>query len=117
LQSLKRSLKRKAPVTLLAAPTSQALMCSSQRLIQKKEPSLVTANSVLSILAADYPIEKLACYVSDDGGALLTYEAMAEAASFAQLWVPFCRKHDIEPRNPEAYFNLKRDPYNNKVHA
>jgi cellulose synthase-like protein len=83
----------------------------------EKEPSLVTANSVLSILAADYPIEKLACYVSDDGGALLTYEAMAEAASFAQLWVPFCRKHDIEPRNPEAYFNLKRDPYNNKVHA
>ncbi|KAF4401739.1 hypothetical protein G4B88_000787 [Cannabis sativa] len=81
----------------------------------EKEPPLVTANTILSILAAEYPVEKLACYVSDDGGALLTFEAMAEAASFAHLWVPFCRKHDIEPRNPESYFNMKRDPYKNKV--
>ncbi|OAY81926.1 Cellulose synthase-like protein D1 [Ananas comosus] len=80
-----------------------------------KEPVLVTANTVLSILAADYPVEKLACYLSDDGGALLTFEAMAEAANFADLWVPFCRKHRIEPRNPESYFSLKRDPYRNKV--
>ncbi|KAE9464665.1 hypothetical protein C3L33_03466, partial [Rhododendron williamsianum] len=81
----------------------------------EKEPPLVTANTILSILATDYPVEKLACYVSDDGGALLTFEAMAEAASFSNLWVPFCRKHDIEPRNPESYFNLKKDPYKNKV--
>ncbi|KAJ8771363.1 hypothetical protein K2173_026540 [Erythroxylum novogranatense] len=81
----------------------------------EKEPPLVTANTILSILACDYPVEKLACYVSDDGGALLTFEAMAEAASFANIWVPFCRKHNIEPRNPESYFNLKRDPYKNKV--
>ncbi|KAK6934939.1 hypothetical protein RJ641_035094 [Dillenia turbinata] len=81
----------------------------------EKEPPLVTANTILSILAVDYPVEKLSCYVSDDGGALLTFEAMAEAASFANLWVPFCRKHSIEPRNPETYFNLKRDPYKDKV--
>ncbi|EYU45259.1 hypothetical protein ABFS82_05G067800 [Erythranthe guttata] len=81
----------------------------------EKEPPLVTANTILSILAADYPVEKLSCYVSDDGGALLTFEAMAEAASFANLWVPFCRKHGIEPRNPESYFSLKRDPFKNKV--
>ncbi|KAG5540206.1 hypothetical protein RHGRI_020437 [Rhododendron griersonianum] len=81
----------------------------------EKEPPLVTANTILSILAAEYPVEKLSCYVSDDGGALLTFEAMAEAASFANLWVPFCRKHDIEPRNPESYFSLKRDPYKNKM--
>uniref|UniRef100_A0A0E0BE83 Uncharacterized protein n=2 Tax=Oryza TaxID=4527 RepID=A0A0E0BE83_9ORYZ len=81
----------------------------------EKEPVLVTANTILSILAADYPVDKLACYVSDDGGALLTFEAMAEAASFANLWVPFCRKHEIEPRNPDSYFNLKRDPFKNKV--
>ncbi|XP_022989294.1 cellulose synthase-like protein D4 [Cucurbita maxima] len=80
----------------------------------EKEPVLVTANTILSILAVDYPVEKLACYVSDDGGALLTFEAMAEAASFADLWVPFCRKHDIEPRNPESYFSLKVDPTKNK---
>lgn len=83
----------------------------------EKEPPLVTANTILSILASDYPVEKLSCYVSDDGGALLTFEAMAEAASFAHIWVPFCRKHDIEPRNPDSYFNLKRDPYKNKVRS
>jgi cellulose synthase-like protein len=81
----------------------------------EKEPVLVTANTILSILAADYPVEKLACYLSDGGGALLIFEAMAEAASFANLWVSFCRKHDIEPRNPDSYFNLKRDPFKNKV--
>ncbi|XP_041000885.1 cellulose synthase-like protein D4 [Juglans microcarpa x Juglans regia] len=80
----------------------------------EKEPPLVTACTILSILAVDYPVEKIACYVSDDGGALLTFEAMAEAASFADLWVPFCRKHNIEPRNPETYFSLKVDPTKNK---
>ncbi|XP_057460848.1 cellulose synthase-like protein D5 [Actinidia eriantha] len=80
-----------------------------------KEPPLVTANTILSILVVDYPVEKLACYVSDDGGSLVTFEALAEAASFAKIWVPFCRKHKIEPRNPEAYFGLKRDPLKNKV--
>ena len=83
----------------------------------EKEPPLVTANTILSILAADYPVEKLSCYVSDDAGALLTFEAMAEVASFAEIWVPFCRKHDIEPRNPESYFNLRGDPYKNKVRS
>ncbi|XP_050366337.1 cellulose synthase-like protein D4 isoform X2 [Argentina anserina] len=79
-----------------------------------KEPPLTTANTILSILAVDYPVEKVACYISDDGGALLTFEAMAEAASFADLWVPFCRKHNIEPRNPDSYFALKVDPTKNK---
>ena len=82
-----------------------------------KEPPLVTANTILSILAAEYPVEKLACYLSDDGGALLSFEALAEAASFARIWVPFCRKHSIEPRNPESYFLLKGDPTKNKVRA
>ncbi|KAL6847407.1 hypothetical protein ACP4OV_023260 [Aristida adscensionis] len=81
----------------------------------EKEPPLVTANTILSILAADYPVEKLACYLSDDGGALLTFEALAETASFARVWVPFCRKHGVEPRCPEAYFAQKRDFLKNKV--
>ncbi|CAI9105364.1 OLC1v1004272C2 [Oldenlandia corymbosa var. corymbosa] len=80
-----------------------------------KEPPLVTANTILSILSVDYPVEKVACYLSDDGGSLVTFEALAEAASFAKTWVPFCRKHNIEPRNPEAYFNQKSDPLKNKV--
>jgi cellulose synthase/poly-beta-1,6-N-acetylglucosamine synthase-like glycosyltransferase len=76
-----------------------------------KEPILSTANSILSILAADYPVEKNTCYLSDDSGMLLTYEAMVEAAKFATVWVPFCRKHGIEPRGPESYFELKSHPY------
>ncbi|KAG6524762.1 cellulose synthase-like protein D5 [Zingiber officinale] len=81
----------------------------------EKEPPLVTANTILSILAVDYPVEKLACYLSDDGGSLLTFEALAETATFARIWVPFCRKHTVEPRNPEAYFSQKRDFLKNKV--
>ncbi|RYR13513.1 hypothetical protein Ahy_B04g070466 isoform A [Arachis hypogaea] len=80
----------------------------------EKEPPLVTANTILSILGVEYPIEKVSCYISDDGGAILTFEAMAEAVKFAELWVPFCRKHNIEPRNPDAYFSIKKDPTKNK---
>ena len=76
-----------------------------------KEPILSTANSILSILAADYPVHRNTCYLSDDSGMLLTYEAMAEAAKFATIWVPFCRKHGIEPRGPDSYFELKSHPY------
>ncbi|XP_073279212.1 cellulose synthase-like protein D1 [Primulina huaijiensis] len=80
----------------------------------EKEPPLVTANTILSILAVEYPVEKLCIYLSDDGGAILTFEAMAEAVKFAEVWVPFCRKHNIEPRNPDSYFNQKTDPTKNK---
>ncbi|KAK8717933.1 hypothetical protein V6N13_045183 [Hibiscus sabdariffa] len=31
-----------------------------------KEPPIITANTVLSILAVDYPVEKVSCYVSDE---------------------------------------------------
>lgn len=50
-----------------------------------KEPPLVTANTILSILAVEYPIEKVALYISDDGGAILTFEAMAEAVNFSHV--------------------------------
>lgn len=80
------------------------------------EPILYTVNSVLSILATDYPVDKYACYLSDDGGALVHYEAMLEVASFARLWAPFCRKHSVEPRAPESYFGAKRrQPYTGSV--
>ncbi|KAK4256759.1 hypothetical protein QN277_006443 [Acacia crassicarpa] len=81
-----------------------------------KEPPLITANTVLSILAVDYPVDKVACYVSDDGAAMLTFEALSETSEFARKWVPFCKKYNIEPRAPEWYFNLKIDYLKNKVH-
>nr|DAD46411.1 TPA_asm: hypothetical protein HUJ06_016348 [Nelumbo nucifera] len=80
-----------------------------------KEPPLVTANTVLSILAVDYPVEKVSCYVSDDGAAMLTFEALSETSEFARKWVPFCKKFNIEPRAPEWYFAQKIDYLKDKV--
>jgi len=80
-----------------------------------KEPPLVTANTVLSILAVDYPVDKVSCYVSDDGASMLTFEALSETAEFARKWVPFCKKFGIEPRAPEFYFSLKVDYLKDKV--
>ncbi|XP_004290503.1 PREDICTED: cellulose synthase A catalytic subunit 2 [UDP-forming]-like [Fragaria vesca subsp. vesca] len=80
-----------------------------------KEPPLITANTVLSILAVDYPVDKVSCYVSDDGAAMLTFEALSETSEFARKWVPFCKKFNIEPRAPEWYFALKVDYLRDKV--
>lgn len=80
-----------------------------------KEPPLITANTVLSILAVDYPVDKVSCYVSDDGSAMLTFEALSETAEFARRWVPFCKKFSIEPRAPEFYFAQKIDYLKDKV--
>ncbi|KAJ6923634.1 cellulose synthase 7 [Populus alba x Populus x berolinensis] len=80
-----------------------------------KEPPLVTGNTLLSILAMDYPVEKISCYLSDDGASMCTFEAMSETAEFARKWVPFCKKYSIEPRAPEFYFALKIDYLKDKV--
>lgn len=80
-----------------------------------KEPPLVTANTVLSILAMDYPVDKNSCYISDDGASMLTFESLSETAEFARKWVPFCKKFAIEPRAPEMYFTLKVDYLKDKV--
>ncbi|KAK2972971.1 hypothetical protein RJ640_022028 [Escallonia rubra] len=71
-----------------------------------KEPVMEVMNTVLSAMALDYPPEKLAVYLSDDGGAALTLYAIKEACSFAKKsWLPFCRKYGIKTRCPEAYFS------------
>ncbi|KAL2508252.1 Cellulose synthase A catalytic subunit 4 [UDP-forming] [Forsythia ovata] len=80
-----------------------------------KEPPIITANTVLSILSVDYPVEKVTCYVSDDGASMLLFDALSETAEFARRWVPFCHKYSIEPRTPEFYFNEKIDYLKDKV--
>ncbi|TVU50414.1 hypothetical protein EJB05_01785, partial [Eragrostis curvula] len=69
------------------------------------EPPVVTVNTVLSLLAVDYPADKLACYVSDDGCSPVTFHALREATEFAKLWVPFCKRHDVQVRAPFVYFS------------
>ncbi|KAK7272279.1 hypothetical protein RJT34_28776 [Clitoria ternatea] len=68
------------------------------------EPPVIVVNTVLSLLALDYPANKLACYVSDDGCSPLTYYALVEASKFAKHWVPFCNKYNIQVRAPFRYF-------------
>ncbi|XP_057729313.1 cellulose synthase-like protein B4 [Arachis stenosperma] len=69
------------------------------------EPPIITANTVLSLLALDYPSNKLACYVSDDGCSPLTFYALVEASKFAKLWVPFCKKYNLQLRAPFRFFS------------
>ncbi|KAL9431171.1 hypothetical protein AB3S75_026376 [Citrus x aurantiifolia] len=80
-----------------------------------KEPPIITANTVLSILSMDYPVDKVSCYVSDDGASMLLFDALSETAEFARRWVPFCKKYIIEPRAPEFYFSQKIDYLKDKV--
>ncbi|KAL0324173.1 UNVERIFIED_CONTAM: Cellulose synthase-like protein G3 [Sesamum calycinum] len=69
-----------------------------------KEPPINVVNTALSVMAYDYPTEKLSVYVSDDGGSELTMFAFMEAAKFGKQWVPFCRENDITDRCPNAFF-------------
>ncbi|RZB76633.1 Cellulose synthase-like protein H1 isoform C [Glycine soja] len=69
------------------------------------EPPIITVNTVLSLLALDYPANKLACYVSDDGCSPLTFYALVEASKFAKFWVPFCKKYNVQVRAPFRYFS------------
>ncbi|KAI5605902.1 hypothetical protein BDE02_01G384200 [Populus trichocarpa] len=69
------------------------------------EPPILTVNTVISLLAVDYPADKLACYVSDDGCSPIIYYSLVEASKFAKIWVPFCKKYNIQTRAPFRYFS------------
>ncbi|CAK9316210.1 unnamed protein product [Citrullus colocynthis] len=70
----------------------------------KLEPPIMVVNTVLSWLAVDYPMGKLTCYVSDDGRSPILFYALVEASNFAKIWVPFCKKYNIQVRAPFRYF-------------
>lgn len=68
------------------------------------EPPAMVMSTVLSVMAYEYPPEKLSVYLSDDAGSELTFYALLEASRFAKSWIPFCKKFKVEPRSPAAYF-------------
>ncbi|CAL5055624.1 unnamed protein product [Urochloa decumbens] len=68
------------------------------------EPPMLVISTVLSVMAYDYPPEKLNIYLSDDAGSVTTLYALYEASEFAKHWIPFCKKYEVEPRSPAAYF-------------
>lgn len=74
------------------------------------ESPILTMNTVLSLLAVDYPDHKLACYLSDDGASPLTYYSLVETSKFAKIWVPFCKKYEIQVRAPFRYFTRSSIP-------
>ncbi|KAK1389055.1 hypothetical protein POM88_017233 [Heracleum sosnowskyi] len=74
------------------------------------EPPILTMNTILSLLAVDYPVEKLACYLSDEGASSLTYFALVETSTFAKTWLPFCKKYDISIRAPFRYYATSSVP-------
>ncbi|KAI3469711.1 hypothetical protein Pfo_026374 [Paulownia fortunei] len=83
-------------------PSIDVFVCTAD---PSKEPSLGVMNTVISAMALDYPPEKLAVYLSDDGGSSVTLHAIQEAWKFSKWWLPFCRKYELKTRCPEAYFS------------
>ncbi|XP_051129337.1 cellulose synthase-like protein G3 [Andrographis paniculata] len=83
-------------------PAVDVFICTAD---PKKEPVVEVMNTVVSAMALDYPPEKLAVYLSDEGGAAVTLDAMKEACGFARDWIPFCRKFGVKTRCPEAFFS------------
>ncbi|XP_050227415.2 LOW QUALITY PROTEIN: cellulose synthase-like protein G3 [Mercurialis annua] len=73
-----------------------------------KEPPISVVNTALSVMAYDYPAEKISVYISDDGGSCLTLFALMEAAKFAGHWLPFCEENNIIDRSPQVYFESRQ---------
>ena len=71
----------------------------------EKEPTVDVVDTVVSAIAMDYPPNKLAVYLSDDGACPLTLYGIREASEFAKVWLPFCRKYGIKSRCPKVFFS------------
>ena len=58
-------------------PGVDIFVCTANPII---EPPIMVINTVLYVMAYDYPSEKLSVYLSDDGGSNLTFYALLEAS-------------------------------------
>ncbi|KAL5972446.1 hypothetical protein ACLOJK_041701 [Asimina triloba] len=96
-----------------ALPGLDVFVCTAD---PKMEPPNLVINTVLSMMAHDWPSEKLSVYLSDDGGSDLTFYALLEASHFSKHWIPFCKKFNVEPRSPAVYFAASSHP-NDTQHA
>ncbi|KAA8527077.1 hypothetical protein F0562_008694 [Nyssa sinensis] len=88
-------------------PGVDVFVCTADPTI---EPPVMVINTVLSVMAYDYPPEKLSVYLSDDAGSDLTFFALLEASKFSKHWIPYCKKFNVEPRSPVAYLISEPDP-------
>ncbi|XP_073109213.1 cellulose synthase-like protein G3 [Elaeis guineensis] len=83
-------------------PALDVFICTAD---PHKEPPMSVVSTALSVMAFDYPTDRLSVYVSDDGGSEVTLFAFMEAAMFARYWLPFCRENGLQERSPEVYFS------------
>lgn len=83
-------------------PSIDIFVCTADHQI---EPPLMVVNTVLSVMAYNYPPDKLHVYLSDDGCSDLMFYALLEASRFSKHWLPFCRNFNIQPNSPAAYFS------------
>ncbi|KAF7815987.1 cellulose synthase-like protein E6 [Senna tora] len=83
-------------------PGVDIFVCTADPML---EPPIIVINTVLSLMSYNYPSNKLSVYLSDDGGSELTFYALLKASIFSKHWIPFCKRFNIEPRSPEAYFS------------
>ncbi|KAK8962244.1 Cellulose synthase-like protein E6 [Platanthera guangdongensis] len=83
-------------------PSIDVFICTADPTL---EPPKIVINTVLSVMAYDYPPEKLSVYVSDDGGSIFTFYALLEASRFAKSWIPFCKKFNVQPMSPAHFFS------------
>ncbi|XP_010912201.1 cellulose synthase-like protein G3 [Elaeis guineensis] len=83
-------------------PALDVFICTAD---PHKEPPMSVVSTALSVMAFDYPTDRLSVYVSDDGGSEVTLFAFVEAAMFARYWLPFCRENGLKERSPEVYFS------------
>ncbi|KAI3673885.1 hypothetical protein L6452_40015 [Arctium lappa] len=88
-------------------PAVDIFVCTADAVI---EPPMMVISTVLSVMAYDYPPEKLAVYLSDDGGSELTFYALTQAAVFSKHWLPYCRNYKVEPTSPASYFKSASHP-------
>ncbi|KAK4575698.1 hypothetical protein RGQ29_026600 [Quercus rubra] len=92
-------------------PSVDIFVCTAD---PKMEQPTMVINTVLSVMSYNYPPEKLGVYLSDDGGSDLTFYALIEASNFSKHWIPFCKKFNVEPRSPGAYFSQQIDVHDIK---
>ncbi|KAA8527739.1 hypothetical protein F0562_035392 [Nyssa sinensis] len=89
-------------------PAIDVFVCTAD---PNNEPTLQVMNTVISVMALDYPPEKVYVYLSDDGGCSVTLQALREAWGFAKWWLPFCKTYSIKTGCPEAYFSALEDDH------
>ncbi|KAL0414368.1 UNVERIFIED_CONTAM: Cellulose synthase-like protein E6 [Sesamum radiatum] len=95
-------------------PSIDVFVCTTD---PNKEPSVKVMNTVISAMALDYPPDKLHVYLSEDGGSVVTFQALKQAWKFSKLWVPFCRKYKVKIGCPEAYFSTDESGPDGTFHS